>query len=240
MQKRWRIGTSGWNYKDWKGLFYPTSVPATRWLEYYAQHFDTIEVNATFYRLPKQETFDKWYNSTPQGFLWAVKASRFITHIKRLKDCEEPLERLYNAVKYLKEKMGPVLFQLPPSLSFEQDLLKQFLTNLDSTHRHVMEVRHPSWLHEDAFEILKSHNIAACISDTGGRYPYTEAITADFTYIRLHGPKKLYASKYSNHQLREWAKKIRESNMDAYIYFDNDFQGYAIENAKGLKKILYK
>lgn len=236
--KKWRIGTSGWSYKHWKGLFYPPQVAASKWLNFYAGHFDTVEVNATFYRLPKYETFDKWYQETPGNFLWALKASKFITHTRRLKDPAEPLERLYRAAERLKEKLGPILFQLPPSLSFDRELFISFCMNLNHSYRHALEIRHPSWIDTRVFEILKEHRVAFCISDTAGRYPFREAITADFVYIRLHGSQKLYASDYSEEELQEWGRKIRGWDMETHLYFDNDFHGFAVKNAKRLKEIL--
>ena len=235
---KWRIGTSGWNYKHWKEIFYPVKVAVPKWLDFYSNHFDTVEVNATFYRLPKIETFDNWYEKTPANFLWAVKASKFITHTKRLKHSKEPLERLYNSVDRLKEKQGPILFQLPPSLSFDKELFTSFCENLNSTHHHVFEIRHPSWIDARVFEILKQHNVAFCLSDTAGRYPYHEVVTADFLYIRLHGSKKLYASEYTEDELLEWAQKIKNWNLKTYLYFDNDFHGFAIKNAKRMKEFL--
>ena len=171
MPGKWRIGTSGWSYKHWKEIFYPSEVPVSQWLRYYGDHFSTVEVNATFYRLPKPETFRNWYQKTPDDFLWAVKASKYITHTSRLKDAEEPLERLYQAIAPLREKMGPILFQLPPSLSFDRDLFLSFCENLKPSFRHTLEIRHSSWIDPSVFEILKSYKIAFCISDTAGRYP---------------------------------------------------------------------
>ena len=236
--KKRKIGTSGWSYKHWREIFYPEAVPVAQWLGFYSRHFETVEVNATFYRLPRQETLDKWYQETPGNFLWAVKASKFITHTRRLNDPSEPLERLYNAAERLKGKLGPILFQLPPSLSFDRKLFISFCNNLNHSYRHALEVRHPSWIDTQVFEILKGHNMAFCISDTAGKYPFHEAITADFMYIRLHGSQKLYASEYSEDELQEWGKKIRGWDMETYIYFDNDFHGFAVKNAKRLKEIL--
>ena len=233
-----RIGTSGWNYKHWKGLFYPEKVSQKKWLEFYARHFDTVEINATFYRLPKPSTFELWRCRTPEGFLWAVKASKFITHTKRLKECEEPLKRFYDSVVMLKEKLGPLLFQLPPSLAFDPSLFREFCSLLNPMFQHVLEVRHKSWISDEAFQIMGDFNIAFCISDTAGRYPYHETVTADFIYIRLHGSKKLYASLYTDDEIRQWAGKIKKWDMFTFVYFDNDFEGYAIQNAKQLKDLL--
>jgi uncharacterized protein YecE (DUF72 family) len=233
-----RIGTSGWNYPHWKALFYPEDCPKTRWLEYYAQHFDTVELNATFYRLPKAVTFENWQHRTPASFTWSLKASRYITHVKRLKEAEEPLKRFYDSALRLGPKLGPILFQLPPSLAYENGLIREFLEQLDSSLRHVIEVRHPSWIQDSFFQELEDTNVAFCISDTAGRYPFREAVTADFIYIRLHGSQKLYASKYTEKELKNWAKKIKAWNRDTFIYFDNDFEAYAVANARRLKEML--
>lgn len=234
----WKIGTSGWSYSHWKEIFYPPHIIESKWLDFYSDHFDTVEVNATFYRLPNPKTFDNWYQKTPDNFIWAVKGSKFITHTRRLKESKEPLIRLYSAVERLKEKLGVILFQLPPNLSFDRELFLPFCENLDHTQHHALEIRHQSWIDTHVFEILKEHNIAFCLSDTAGKYPYHEVITADFLYVRLHGSKKLYASEYSEDELQGWAKKIRSWNMPAHIYFDNDAKGFAIKNAKRLKEIL--
>jgi len=233
-----RIGTSGWTYAHWKGIFYPDDRPRTKWLEYYAQEFDTVELNASFYRLPKEATFTNWFKRTPEGFLWAVKASRYITHIKRLTDVNEPLQRFYDRAARLGSKLGPLLFQLPPNLPYNARLAQAFLARLDPSFRHAVEVRHPSWLNSEFFRQLQDNNTAFCISDTAGRYPYWEEITADFVYIRLHGSRKLYASEYTPEELEFWAKKITGWGRETFLYFDNDFEGYAVGDARRLKKIL--
>ncbi len=233
-----RIGTSGWTYPHWKKIFYPVNWPKSKWLEYYAQHFDTVEVNATFYRLPKLKTFENWKSRTPDHFLWALKASKYITHTKGLKEPEEPLERFYSVAAGLKEKLGPILFQLPPRLSFDENEFRNFCQSLNPSYQHALEVRHHSWISDRLFGILRKHNIAFCIADTAGRYPFHEVVTADFVYIRLHGSQKLYASDYSGEELQTWAQKINKWGKDTYLYFDNDFGGYAVKNAKRLKEIL--
>ena len=238
MGKEIRIGTSGWTYPHWQILFYPEDWPKSRWLEYYVQHFDTVELNATFYRLPKPKTFQNWHSRTPSGFLWALKANKYITHTKRLNEPEEPLERFYSAASGLKQKAGPILFQLPPNLVFEEKTFQRFCRSLKPSYRHTLEVRHPSWLGDRVYAILAQHNIAFCIADTAGRYPYDEVLTADFVYVRLHGSKKLYASDYSEEELQVWAGKIKAWGKDTYLYFDNDFSGYAVKNARRLKQIL--
>ncbi len=232
------IGTSGWNYKHWNEIFYPKECPKSKWLEFYAKHYGTVELNASFYRLPKPQTFENWRKRTPDNFLWSVKANRYITHIKRIKDVREPLERFFNSVELLKEKLGPILFQLPPTLSFDEGLLSLFCQHLKGNHLYTLEVRHPSWAQKRVIDILRDNNIALCVSDTAGRYPYIEEDTAPFIYIRLHGSKKLYASEYSEEELQAYARKIRDWSKDTYLYFDNDYCGYAIKNAKRLKEIL--
>lgn len=233
------IGTSGWNYDHWRGLFYPHDCPKSKWLEFYAGNFMTVEVNATFYRLPRPETFRNWRLRTPPGFLWSIKASRYITHVKRLMESAEPLARFFGALEPLQEKRGPVLFQLPPSLAFDETRAAMFYQDLSTYgHRSVVEVRHVSWIESMSLGLLSRYNIALCISDTAGRYPYCEAMTADFNYIRLHGSRKLYASNYTEEELQNWADKIRTWNRDTYLYFDNDFEGYAVKNAIRLREIL--
>ena len=233
-----RIGTSGWTYAHWKGVFYPDDWPKAKWLEYYAQEFDTVELNATFYRLPNETTFQNWFKRTPEGFFWALKASRYITHIKRLADVNEALKRFYDLVGHLDTKLGPLLFQLPPSLKYDAHLAKTFLEHLDPSFRHAIEVRHPSWLNSEFFRQLQDNNTAFCISDTAGRYPYREEITADFVYIRLHGSRKLYASEYTQEELEIWAEKITSWGRETFLYFDNDFEGYAVRNARRLRHLL--
>jgi uncharacterized protein YecE (DUF72 family) len=232
------IGTSGWNYDHWKGIFYPENLSKTRWLKHYAGEFSTIEVNATFYRQMKESTFLKWHQDTPEGFVWSVKASRFITHVRRLQDVEEAMERFFTSVSPLKEKLGPVLFQLPPSLSFDRSLLEDFCSLIPDKKRCTIEARHASWTKKEALSSLEAHGIAWCISDTAGRYPYLEAVTSDFSYIRFHGSTALYASNYSEQELRDWAAKIRSFGVDTYAYFDNDFEAYAPQNALRLRELL--
>ncbi len=238
MRYQIRIGTSGWNYAHWQGVFYPADLPKKQWLEFYAGQFDTVELNASFYHLPKEITCANWRQRTPEHFLWAVKASRYITHIKRLRDIREPLDKFYTAVAPLKEKLGPVLFQLPPGLLFDADLFKAFSNSLAAGYRYAFEVRNSTWINNTFFEILKDYNYAFCISDTAGRFPSYEIVTADFVYLRLHGSKRLYASCYTAEELRTWALKIKQWACDAYVYFDNDYKGYAVSNALHLKDIL--
>lgn len=232
------IGTSGWNYGHWRGAFYPENLAKTRWLLHYSEIFSTVEVNATFYRQMRPSTFEKWREGTPGGFLWAVKASRFITHIRRLHEVKEPLKTFMESLRPLGEKLGPVLFQLPPSLTFDKDFLQSFCSLLPQDKRYTIEARHKSWMSDNALSCLKDFCIAWCISDTAGRYPYLETVTADFVYIRLHGSKRLYASCYTEDELKAWAAKIHAWGLDTYVYFDNDFMAYAPMNALRLKELI--
>ncbi|OPX39670.1 MAG: hypothetical protein B1H13_09270 [Desulfobacteraceae bacterium 4484_190.3] len=238
MKELVRIGTSGWTYGHWKGIFYPEDQPKAKWLEYYTRKFDTVELNASFYRLPQETTFKNWFTRTPEGFLWSLKASRYITHIKRLSDVNEALQRFYDRAGLLGSKLGPLLFQLPPSLVYDTRLVQTFLAQLDPCYRHAIEVRNPSWLNSEFLRQIQDNNTAFCISDTAGRYPYGEEITADFVYIRLHGSRKLYASEYTTEELEGWAKKIVAWGRETFVYFDNDFEGYAVRNARQLKRFL--
>jgi len=241
------VGTSGWNYEDWKGPFYPESLPRINWLEYYVRNFQTVEVNATFYHEMKESTYKKWRETTPPDFCWAVKAHHFITHVKRLRDAEEPLKRFFRSMSILGDRLGPVLFQLPPSLAFDRTVLEEFVAALRSARssadpavgsRCAIEPRHASWMRDEALECLRALGLGFCISDTGGRYPYREAVTADFTYIRLHGPTTLYSSSYSDAQLESWATRVAALDKDAYIYFDNSLMAYASSNALSLKRLM--
>ena len=238
MEPRIYIGTSGWNYDHWKGVFYPADCPQSKWLEFYAGHHPTVELNASFYRLPTPQTFESWRNRTPAGFRWAVKANRYITHIKRIKGIREPLKRFFAAAECLQEKLGPILFQLPPSLSFDEEEFRRFCSHLPEDHLFVLEVRHPSWADKRVATMLSDYNIALCISDTAGRYPYVEEDSATFMYARLHGSQELYVSEYTEEELQAYAQKIRAWSKETYVYFDNDFGGYAVKNAQRLKAIL--
>jgi len=240
------IGTSGYNYPHWwNGVFYPSDLPQRKWLEFYAGHFDTVELNVSFYRLPKKEVFEGWYKRTPKKFYFAVKGSRYITHIKRLKDCREPLTLLSENASPLKEKFGVVLWQLPPRFKFQKDRLEAFCVLLSTLPRakrirHTFEFRDESWLCEEAFRILEEFSFAFCIAHGSG-LPFVDRVTSDFVYLRLHGGEVLYGSNYSDKELKRWAEKIEgwtEKGKDVFVYFNNDAYGFAIKNALTLKKIL--
>lgn len=234
-----RIGSSGWHYAHWRGVFYPADLRPQQMLAFYARHFDTVEVNNTFYRLPAVSTVRAWHDKTPPGFCFAVKASRYITHMKKLKQPHAGLARMTPVLKALKEKRGPVLFQLPPRWKKNTELLAQFLAALPEDLSCAFEFRDPSWHHPEVYAALNGHNAAFCIFDLAGFCAPLE-ISADFAYVRLHGPDGAYAGCYSKRALRGWAERIRGWShlKQVYVYFDNDQAAYAVRNALELKELL--
>jgi len=234
------IGTSGWHYAHWSGPFYPEDLPKARYLDYYAQHFATVELNNTFYRLPPPEQFAAWRDSVPTGFVFAVKANRYITHMKRLKDPETSLKRFLDAVAALAPKLGPILFQLPPRWRLNEERLQAFLAALPSGFRYAFEFRDESWFAEPVYQALERHNVAFCLYDLAGRHSPTR-VTADMVYLRLHGPGAAYQGSYDGRALAGWARRIRRwrsEGRSVYCYFDNDEKGYAVRDALRLKAML--
>ena len=234
------IGTSGWHYEHWRDRFYPEKLSKDKWLEFYAARFATVELNNSFYRLPSESAFTTWHNSSPADFTFAVKVSRFITHIKRLKDTGEAVEKFVARAKILKEKLGPLLYQLPPNLHRNDELLESFLSALPREMKHVVEFRHQSWLEEKVFKILHKYDIGFCVFDMPS-LSCPLAATADFAYIRFHGSSGLYFSCYSDEELADWAKKLADlaANLKAvYIYFNNDAEAFAVRNAMTLRNYL--
>jgi uncharacterized protein YecE (DUF72 family) len=235
-----RIGTSGWYYNHWLKRFYPADLPKNKWFLHYAQTFDSVEINNTFYQLPKGASVERWYSQAPGNFLYAVKANRFITHIKKLKNLVGELQRFLTSVEVLKEKLGPILFQLPPSLHQNIGLLGDFLKLLPSHNQNVFEFRHKSWYDDDTFELLKEFNSAFCIHDMPGAQT-PKVLTADFLYVRFHGQTERYASNYSGRALKEWADWIQDNVgtiKAVYAYFNNDAEANAVKNAIKLKNLL--
>lgn len=227
------VGTSGWHYDHWRYLFYPDKLPKAKWLEFYASHFTTVELNNSFYRLPSEEAFTAWRNSSPANFTFAVKVSRFITHIKRLKNIEQPVGTFLDRAKILKQKLGPLLYQLPPNMHRNDDRLESFLSILPRGLKHVLEFRHESWLDDGVFEILRRYNAGLCVFDMPGLSCPLVA-TADFAYIRFHGSTGLYSSCYSDKELADWAKRLAglaPEVKEVYIYFNNDAEAFAVRNA---------
>lgn len=233
-----RIGTSGWNYSHWRRLFYPPGLSQPQWLSFYAAHFDTVEINATFYRLPKAEYVDRWREAAPEGFIFAVKGSRYLTHMKRLADTGESLDRFFDLVRRLAGKAGPVLWQLPPGMGRDDDRLAAFAGALPGDVRHAFEFRNPEWYDAAVYGILERAGAALCIPDHPD-YPQELILTTGWTYIRLH-----YGSLdgcYSKDELESWAGRITAltaQGADAYIYFNNDWNGHALDNAKALRGII--
>jgi len=237
---RVRVGTSGWMYDHWKGVFYPPDLRRDGWLPYYAGRFRTVEVNNSFYRLPEAETFARWSAAVPTGFLFAVKASRFITHMKKLADAAEPIARLFGRASNLGEALGPVLFQLPPRWRIDAERLRAFLSLLPEGHRCAFEFRDATWFDERAYDALAGRNAALCMYDVGGvQSPHV--LTADFAYLRFHGAAGPYAGRYGEDGLAPWVDEIRactERGIDTYCYFNNDYAGHAVEDALTLRRTL--
>lgn len=233
------IGTSGWSYSHWKDNFYPKDLNSKQWLKYYSRAFSTVEVNMTFYRTPNVSTLQNWFAQTPAKFTFSVKANRYITHQKRLKDCQEYLDFFHKTIQTLKSKVGPILFQLPPSFKANKERLIEFIGCLSKQHKYTFEFRHSSWFTDDIYEVLSKNDIALCITDLNGK-PSPEEITSHFTYIRLHGPQKSYQGSYGTSKLKAWQKKIEKwsAKTSVYCYFDNDEKGYAIQDAKSLQELL--
>ncbi|MEU4224121.1 DUF72 domain-containing protein [Nonomuraea sp. NPDC026600] len=226
------VGTSGWQYKDWRGILYPQGVPQRLWLEIYAEAFRTVESNNAFYRLPSPESFAGWRDRTPDGFVMAVKASRFLTHIKRLADPAEPVERLMNAASELKDKLGPILVQLPPTLKADPDRLARCLDCFPKHVRVAVEPRHPSWWTDEVREILAARDAALCWADRLGRPQNPFWRTAGWGYVRLHQGLATPSPSYGDTSLKTWARRVGEAGWrDAYVYFNNDLGGAAVRNA---------
>lgn len=246
MSSRIHIGTSGWNYGHWKGIFYPDEVKSRDLLSYYSKHFSTVEVNYSFYRLPRATTYEGWSAQTPEGFLFAVKVSRYITHIKRLKGVKRAWRRFVKNAEPLGVKRGPILVQFPPnfhSTNANQKLLRTFLQAAKEDGVNVaVEFRHDSWFAPEAYAILEEAKASLVIANSS-RYsnPPEQIATADFVYFRFHGPQDAFASSYTREELQRFAKIIKEHHRrgrEVYAYFNNDIGGHALENATTLKELV--
>jgi uncharacterized protein YecE (DUF72 family) len=232
---RVRIGTSGYQYKHWKGLFYPADLPQKQWFSHYAAHFDTVEINNTFYRLPEAETFDAWRKQAPSGFLYVIKFSRYGSHLKRLKEPRATLKLFLERVGHLQHLLGPILVQLPPNWRVDVGRLAEFLQAAPRSLRWAIEFRDPSWLCEEIYALLESHNSALCIHDIIKDHP--RRITADWVYLRFHG--RNYGGSYTAEQLKaeaKWIKRQAADAKDVYVYFNNDLHGHAVTNAADLRR----
>jgi uncharacterized protein YecE (DUF72 family) len=236
-----RIGCSGWNYAHWRERVYPKGLPPRRWLEHYATLFDTVEVNNTFYRLPKRSSVAGWVERSPDDFVFTVKSSRYLTHIKRLTDLGRGVERFYACIEPLVEsgKLGPVLWQLPGNFPRNDDRLASALEQLPSG-RHCFEFRHASWFVQEVYELLRARAAALVIGDHPQRPFQSHELTADWTFVRFHYGHRGRNGNYSERELREWARRIAawREGVDVYAYFNNDWEGYAVKNALWLRKAL--
>lgn len=236
------IGTSGWSYKHWVERFYPKDLKPKDLLSFYAQHFPTVEINATFYRLPFEAMVKGWYKKTPDDFLFALKVSRVITHYKKLRDIEDAWHTYFNRLEILGKKRGVFLHQLPPSLLKDIELLEKYLKFLPKNFYHCVEFRHKSWFEDEVFKTLRKYNIAFCIISMP-KMPVIFEVTAPFVYIRMHGSQSLYSSCYTEKEIKYWAGKIKKflkQNLRVFVYFNNDTNAYAVFNAQRLKELLEK
>jgi uncharacterized protein YecE (DUF72 family) len=235
-----RIGCSGWNYRHWRGRFYPKGLPQKGWFQFYAEHFDTVEINNSFYMLPKPATFDKWREQAPAGFCYAVKANRYLTQAKKLKDCEEPLRRMMAAVRHLGDRLGPILYQLPPSMGIDLDRLESFLTLVPGDVTSVFEFRNMSWYVGETYALLDRHGAAFCTHDMPDSASERIAV-GPATYVRFHGGEGKYWGRYSDERLMSWAEWLVQqarSGRPCWCYFNNDIDAHAIDDAQTLKSMV--
>lgn len=235
-----RIGCSGWAYKHWRGLFYPEGLAQTRWFAHYAAEFDTVEINNSFYHLPKPTTFEKWRSQAPPGFCYAVKANRYLTQAKKLKDCSEPLERMMGAVRHLGDRLGPMLYQLPPSMTINLERLESFLRLLPAHVTSVFEFRERSWYVPATYALLERYGASFCVHDMAGSITERVAV-GPIVYVRFHGGEGKYWGRYSDEGLLSWTDwLISEANggRTCWCFFNNDIHGHAIEDARTLKSMV--
>jgi uncharacterized protein YecE (DUF72 family) len=234
------VGTSGWSYDHWKKTFYPQDFPAKDWLAFYAERFSCVELNNSFYHLPQKQTLRQWRDDVPKNFLFTAKASRYITHMKKLNNPRQSLRMFFQRVDVLGDKLGPILFQLPPRWRFNEERLEEFLKSLSKDYRYTFEFRDHSWLNERTCELLEKAGAAFCIYDLNG-FQTDRTVTTDFVYIRLHGPDGAYKGDYSHQRLSTWAKHIKQwlkARKTVYCFFDNDQSGFATKNAGQLQTLL--
>jgi uncharacterized protein YecE (DUF72 family) len=232
------IGTSGWSYANWQDTFYPSDVKPATYLTYYARHFKTVETNSTFYRWPKPHVWRHWHDLVPERFVFSVKAPRQITHYRKLKNCHTLITEYLQSLSLLKNKCGPVLFQLPPTFTRQTEVLQHFIQGLPEAYRYVFEFRHPSWHCEEIYQLLNQYKLAFCVFDLGlATSPVLSS--CDFCYVRLHGRPHPYRDRYSEAELQQWSQWLVSQRRSAYIYFDNtDERDYAIINARQLTQLL--
>ncbi|MEW5959693.1 MAG: DUF72 domain-containing protein [Chloroflexota bacterium] len=237
--RRCYIGTSGWVYAHWQGVFYPPDLPQSRWYGHYARRFDTVEINTSFYRLPSEAAFDRWQAQAPPGFVYALKANRYLTHIKRLKDAAEPLERFLVRARRLKDALGPILWQLPPKWGADPARLETFAAGLPPDLVHAFEFRDPRWFVPAVRDILERFGLSFCIFDMPD-LPCPPWVTSDVVYLRFHGAGLVYAGRYGQAGLLPWAERVRQwlaGGRTVYAYFNNDAFGHALEDARTLREL---
>jgi uncharacterized protein YecE (DUF72 family) len=250
-RQRLFIGTSGWLYNDWKGKFYPETIKQKDWFRYYVSKFSTVEINSTFYHMPRSSTIESWRDDAPKDFKYVIKLNRYLTHTKRLKpdeDFDQWLTDFFKLISPLGKKLAAVIVQLPPGLQADKDRLQHLLDQVNRIERVsgmsfpiAMEYRHGSWFNDEIFQLMREHNTANVINSSPDRWPASKAVTANFAYVRFHGSTKLYASSYSNAELTMWAEFIRKGCKDCkhvFCFFNNDVNAYAPENAQRLVKLL--
>jgi uncharacterized protein YecE (DUF72 family) len=239
------IGTSGWSYKHWKGLFYPPQVKPSGYLSFYANHFSVSEINSSFYRLPLQSTVEKWVSQVPKGFLFCPKMSRYLSHLKKLHDPKEPLERFFSIFSPFQKHLGPILIQLPANVKFNEEVASGLFANLHDEYgrfRFAMEVRHESWFSEESLNLMRKYKVTLVFAQSD-LYPYYEEVTAKDIFIRFHGPQALYSSSYSNEVLEQYADKFidwTKKGHTIWAFFNNDVGGHALTNAKTLLGLVNK
>lgn len=238
-----RVGLSGWSYANWRGAFYPAALSSREYLAFYAREFVTTEINSSFYHFPRPQTYERWAEQVPDGFVFAVKANRLLTHTRRLQEVEASWQRLAQAARALRSHCGPILFQFPPSFQREEQRLADFLQLARESAaelRLVCEFRHASWFTEETYRLLRRYGVALCLADSA-RYPRHDVLTADFAYCRLHGRPELFASPYPEAELERAARQLQaysDAGADVYVYFNNTKEGHAIDNARTLLALL--
>jgi uncharacterized protein YecE (DUF72 family) len=235
-----RIGCSGWQYRHWRGDLYPRDLPPARWFEFYAERFDTVELNNSFYRLPEADVFASWARRSPPGFLLAVKASRYLTHLRRLREPKEPLHRFWSRAERLGEHLGPVLYQLPPRWNRNAERLAAFAQAVPRDRRQALEIRDPSWYHPDTYAAMARGQLALCLHDMPGSESPREPI-GPFAYVRFHGSGTKYGGRYSGPALAAWADRLVRwagDGVPGYAYFNNDVGGHAFRDAERLREMV--
>jgi len=240
MNEKLHIGTSGWSYEHWKGNFYPDKIKGKEMLSCYSDKFKTVEINASFYRLPSEKTLKDWYQSVADDFTFSIKASRYITHQKKLNDPQRSIKKFFDVIPKLDDKQGPILFQLPPNWHKNTERLADFIDALPSDYSYVFEFRDPDWFADDIVDLLRETDTAFCIYDLEGEETPIH-ITSDFVYIRLHGPGAKYRGSYSKKLLEKWVHRFREwhkHGLEIYCYFNNDYGGHAPRNAALLMEMM--